>query len=115
MTNAPSNWHFISVSFDPEFDTPEVLRNYGNGYHYDSAHWTFLTGPPAQIAELARAAGVEYEADGGIINHNFRTLIINAQGHLQMIFPTTGDLSGQIVTEILKAAAVPPLSQAGSH
>ena len=104
MTNAPMNWHFISVSFDPEFDTPEVLRNYGDSYHYDPAHWSFLTGPPDKIAELARAAGVEYTADGGTINHNFRTLIVNAQGHLQMVFPTTGDLSDQIVSEILKAS-----------
>ena len=108
MTNAPTNWHFISVSFDPEFDTPEVLQNYGNSYHYDPAHWSFLTGPPDKIAELARAAGVEYAATGGSINHNFRTLIVNAQGHLQMIFPTSGDLSDQIVSEILKAATVQP-------
>lgn len=104
MTNAPANWHFISVSFDPEFDTPEVLRNYGNSYRYDPTHWSFLTGPPDKIAELARGAGVEYTADGGTINHNFRTLIVNAQGHLQMVFPTTGDLSDQIVSEILKAS-----------
>ena len=111
MTNAPTNWHFISVSFDPEFDTPEVLRNYGNSYRYDPAHWSFLTGPPDKIAELARASGVEYEATGGTINHNFRTLIVNAQGHLQMIFPTSGDLSDQIVSEILKATASPQISQ----
>ena len=106
MTNGPANWHFVSISFDPEFDTPEVLRNYGKCYQYDPAHWSFLTGPPEKIAELARAAGVEYEASGGIINHNFRTLIVNADGHLQMIFPISGDLSDQIVSEMLKAAAV---------
>jgi protein SCO1 len=111
MTNAPTNWHFISVSFDPEYDTSGVLQNYGNSYHYDPAHWSFLTGPPDKIAELARAAGVEYTATGGTINHNFRTLIVNAQGHLQMIFPTSGDLSGQIVSEILKATTVPQVPQ----
>jgi protein SCO1/2 len=114
MTNGPANWHFISVSFDPEFDTPEMLRNYGKSYQYDPAHWSFLTGPPDKIAELARGAGVEYESSGGTINHNFRTLIVNAQGHLQMIFPTSGDLSSQIVSEILKATKIEnPLSVAG--
>lgn len=106
MTNGPANWHFISVSFDPEFDTPEMLRNYGRSYGYDPAHWSFLTGPADKIAALARASGVEYEESGGTINHNFRTLIVNAQGHLQMIFPTSGDLSDQIVSEILKAAKI---------
>jgi protein SCO1 len=113
MTNCPANWHFISVSFDPEFDTPETLRNYAKCYQYDPAHWSFLTGPRDKIAELAHDSGVEYEESGGTINHNFRTLIVNAQGHLQMVFPTSGDLSDQIVSEILKAAVVqPPVSVA---
>lgn len=115
MTNGPANWHFISVSFDPEFDTPETLRNYGKSYQYDPAHWSFFTGPPDKIAALARASGVDYEASVGIINHNFRTLIVNAQGHLQMVFPTSGDLSDQIVAEILKATKVQNTLSVAGH
>jgi protein SCO1/2 len=106
MTNAPGNWHFLSISFDTEFDTPQMLKAYGENYGYDPAHWSFLTGPSEKIAELARASGVTYESDNGIINHNFRTLIVNASGHLQMVFPTSGDLSDSIVDEIIKAAAL---------
>jgi protein SCO1/2 len=106
MTNAPTNWHFISVSFDPEFDTPQMLKNYGLGYGYDPAHWSFFTGPQDKIAELAHRVGVEYQTDNGTINHNFRTLIVDPEGRLQMVFPTSGDLSDQIASEILKAAAV---------
>lgn len=105
MTNAPANWHFLSISFDPQFDTPAMLKAYGESYGYDPAHWSFLTGPTDKIAELARDSGVNYASDNGLINHNFRTLIVNAAGHLQMVFPTSGDLSDQIVAEILKAAA----------
>jgi protein SCO1 len=106
MTNAPANWHFLSISFDPESDTPAMLRAYGGSYHYDPNHWSFLTGPPDKIAELAKACGVEYSPDAGAINHNFRTLIVDAAGHLQMVFPTTGNLSDSIVEQMLKAAAV---------
>jgi protein SCO1/2 len=106
MPNAPANWHFISVSFDPAFDTPEMLRHYGQSYGYDPTHWSFFTGPSDKIAALAHGAGIQYEADDGTINHNFRTLIVDTQGHLQMVFPTSGDLSDQIVSEIIKAAAV---------
>ena len=108
MTNAPTNWHFISVSFDPQFDTPPLLKSYGQGYGYDPAHWSFFTGPQDKIAALARGVGVTYETDNGTINHNFRTLIVDPNGHLQMVFPTSGDLSDQIVSEILKAAAIRP-------
>lgn len=117
MTNAPANWHFVSVSFDPEFDTPQMLKSYGEGYDYDPKHWSFFTGPPKQIAELAQACGVNYSPDNGTINHNFRTLIVDASGHLQMVFPTSGDLSDQIASEIIKAAAVTnePAAQNQNH
>jgi protein SCO1 len=113
MAGGPTNWHFLSVTFDPEFDTPSVLRAYGERYQHDPKSWSFLTGPKAQIGELAGASDVKYEAASGFINHNFRTLIIDAAGHLQMVFPMGGNLSDAIVAEVLKAAAVtnrPPAS-----
>jgi protein SCO1 len=105
MTNAPTNWHFISVSFDPQADTPQILKSYGQRYEYDPSHWSFFTGPQDKIAQLAQGSGIKYELDAGTINHNFRTLIIDPEGHLQMVFPVSGDLSDQIVSEILKATA----------
>ena len=113
MSNAPTNWHFLSVSFDPEFDTPEVLKAYGQSYQYDPKHWSFLTGPPDKIAGLAQASGVRYESDNGLINHDFRTLIVDGNGHLQTVFPMSGDFSDSIVAEIIKAAAV--TNQAGGR
>ena len=104
MTNAPGNWHFLSITFDPEFDSPAMLKTYGESYGYDPAHWSFLTGPADKIGELARQSGVTYESDAGTINHNFRTLIVDTSGHLQMVFPTGGNLSDAIVDEIIKAA-----------
>jgi protein SCO1 len=105
MANAPTNWHFLSISFDTEFDSPATLKAYGESYQYDPRHWSFLTGAPDKISELARSCGVTYKSDAGTINHNFRTLIVDATGHLQMVFPTSGDLSDAIVNEIIKAAA----------
>jgi len=104
LPNAPTNWHFLSISFDPAFDTPSRLKAYGELYNYDPAHWSFVTGPADKIHALAAQADVQFESDGAFISHNFRTLIVDALGHLQMVFPTSGDLSDQIVAEILKAA-----------
>ena len=105
LPNAPTNWHFLSVSFDPTFDTPEVLKAYGDRYHYDPNHWSFLTGPADKIAELARSSDVVVKPEGGFYDHTFRTLIIDAKGELQMSFPVGGNLSDAIVGEILKGAA----------
>ncbi len=104
--NAPTNWHFLSFSFDTEFDTPAVLKAYAERYQYDPRHWTFLTGPADKMADLAAQSDVKFERDGGFFSHNFRTLIVDAAGHLQMVFPIGGDLSDALVSEILKAAAV---------
>jgi protein SCO1/2 len=122
LKDGPTNWHFLSVSFDTKYDTVPVLKAYAEAYHYDPAHWSFLTGPADQIGELARLSDVKFDADGGLFNHNFRTLIIDAAGHLQMSFPIGGNLSNAIVEEIRKAAAVtnagdspePPRGQ-GAH
>jgi protein SCO1 len=113
MTNAPANWHFISFTFDPDYDTPDVLKNYGKLYDYDSAHWSFLTGSSEKIAELTRLSEVKVEFDNGLINHNFRTLVVDAAGHLQTVFPISGDFSDSIVAEMLKAVAAtnPPVSK----
>ncbi len=105
LPQAPTNWHFLSVSFDPAFDTPPVLKAYAERYQYDCRHWSFITGPREEISELARLSNVQFEPDGGLFNHNFRTMIIDASGQLQMIFPTGGDLSEAIVSEVLKAAS----------
>jgi len=106
MPDAPTNWHLVSVTFDPDFDTPERLKNYGASYQYDPKHWTFLTGTPENLAAFSRVAGIELQPEAGTINHNFRTLIIDATGNLQMIFPTSGDLSDQIAAQLLKGMTV---------
>jgi protein SCO1/2 len=104
MENAPVNWRLLSVTFDPSHDTPEVLKAYAENYGYDAEHWSFLTGPKDKIAELARACDVTFDPDNGLFNHNFRTLIIDASNHLQMVFPTSGDISESMVRELIKAA-----------
>jgi protein SCO1/2 len=106
LPQAPTNWHFLSITFDPEFDTPPVLKAYAQTYKYNPRHWSFLTGPADKVAEFARLSDVNFSPEGSLFNHNFRTLIINAAGDLQMAFPTGGDLADAIVDEILKAASV---------
>jgi protein SCO1 len=101
--NAPTNWHLLSVTIDPQFDTPAALRNYAKRYQHDPAHWSFLTGPVDKITELAKESGVTFKPDQGVFDHNFRTLIIGPDGKLQMSFPIGGNISDGIVSELLKA------------
>src|SRR5713226_3794771 len=54
---------FISITTDPERDTPDVLKAYGPAHGLDSVNWVFLTsGPakPAETRELAKRYGLKF-------------------------------------------------------
>jgi protein SCO1/2 len=103
LPDGPTNFHFLSISFDP-VDTPALLRSYARQYRYDSNHWSFVTGNHQQILELARGFGVGVTKEGSLYNHNFSTVIFDAAGRLQNMWPIGGDMTDQIVAEINKAA-----------
>ncbi|MFO1477048.1 MAG: SCO family protein [Verrucomicrobiota bacterium] len=109
----PTNWHFLSVTFDPDFDTPDVLLSYARRYAYDPRHWSFLTGSREQVLELARLSGVEIDNSAGLMNHNFRTLVTDPSGTLRVSFPFGGDLSTPLAAEVRKALGAPAQSLAG--
>lgn len=106
LPNAPTNWHLLSFTIDPAFDTPKILKSYAERYQYDPARWSFLTGPSEQITELVKQSGVTVEPGAGLFTHNFRTLIIAPNGQLQASIPIGGPISDGIVAEMLKAMGV---------
>ena len=55
LPGAPANWHLLSISFDTEFDSPQMLKAYGNSYQSDPQHWSFLTGPAASIISVRKS------------------------------------------------------------
>jgi protein SCO1/2 len=78
-------WHLMSVSFDPKFDRPAVLKRYAAEYGADFSTWDFLTDPDTSgpaIRRLADGLGLEYSEDGGLIDHNLRTILIDPEGKL---------------------------------
>ena len=45
--------HFVSLTTDPEYDTPAVLKRYADEHRSDPGRWHFLTGPKKDIVEVA--------------------------------------------------------------
>lgn len=78
----PGKCHLLSVSIDPKFDRPEVLKGYGALYGANSQSWSFATGTEEQINEVASSFGLVYEPEGGMISHNLRTALISPDGRL---------------------------------
>ena len=60
MSNVPTNWHLLTISFDPRFDTPAVLKGYATNYGYDPNHWTFATGELIDITAIGEQFGLMF-------------------------------------------------------
>jgi protein SCO1/2 len=68
---------FVAATFDPEHDTPAVLRAYSVKLDLDPAHWTLLRGTPEDTLELAVLLGVKYrrEPQVGFAHSNLLTVL----------------------------------------
>lgn len=76
---------FVSITVDPERDTPEMLKLYAQMHGANLAGWSFVTGPPAAIRDVTRRYGV-FASDSatGDIDHTFLTSIIDQRGFLRV-------------------------------
>jgi protein SCO1 len=76
---------FLSISVDPEHDTPEVLTEYAEALGANLAGWSFLTGEPAAIREVAHRYGVAVApAADGQVDHTLLTTLIDRQGTMRV-------------------------------
>ena len=83
--------HLLSISFDPEYDTPKVLRSYGaahtGNYSQETfAHWEFASGSPDEVKGIAQFFGLRYFQETGQIVHSLRTAIIMPDGKLFKLY-----------------------------
>ena len=108
-TPALADVRLLSVSFDPEFDTPATLKAHAQMLGADPAVWKFVTATPAEMTTLTRRFGVfvERDADKTIaITHNLRTAVIDPDGKVVTVHSGTDWTPAQLVAD-LKAAPAP--------
>jgi protein SCO1/2 len=93
---------FLSVTVDPDYDTPAVLGDYARRWNADPATWRFLTG---DVTTLAAALGEVYWLDEGSIGHNSMTSIFGRDGKLAAMVEGAGyrvDQLGDLITRQLE-------------
>lgn len=103
-----ADWHLLSISFDPEHDTPARLLDYARPYLGDGAQWTFATGEPADIQKLGEAFGLMVARNGEQIDHSLRTVVVDATGRVQKIFVGNGWQSAELLDEMRRAMNAKP-------
>jgi protein SCO1/2 len=76
---------FLSISVDPEHDTPAVLKEYAEALGAKLEGWSFLTGTPAAVREVAHRYGVAVgPAADGQVDHTLLTTLVDRQGVMRV-------------------------------
>jgi protein SCO1/2 len=103
--------HLLSISFDPTYDTPKVLRSYGEAYvgHLTKdtfAHWDFAAPQEDNLAALTQFFNVGVtRGDGQSINHSLSTVLIGKDGKVAAWYSSNDWQPTDVVQQVRQAAA----------
>lgn len=96
----------VSVTIDPEYDTPAVLLKHATSLKTDPAVWTWLTGSREQVDTFASQFGVSIvreQADPSELVHNLRTAVLDGNGRLITILTGNEWTPSKLLAEIRNA------------
>ena len=104
--------HLLSITIDPDYDDPKVLRSYGAAHteRYENEtflHWEFATGTGDQIKEIAQYFGLQYFPEKDQIIHALRTVILNPDGKVAKVYTGNEWKTEDVVAELKKIVAKP--------
>lgn len=84
-----TNLRFLSVSVDPQRDTPDALTEYATKFNADSEQWMFLTGPKAEVDRMLTELKLGTSED--IAQHTSRLVLIDGRGEVRGYYQGTDD------------------------
>lgn len=107
--DAPTNWQFLSISFDPDFDQPDKLSNYATYYRQaDADRWLFAVADTNTLARLAPSLDLKIARENDSISHNLRTVVLDAQGHIARQFDGNRWTAKELADAMLETAQKNP-------
>jgi protein SCO1 len=100
---APKQWRLLTISFDPEHDTPAVLKAYAAQQGSDPERWLFATGAREELDALTEQFGLSYGRLGDTFDHNLRTVVVDPEGRIKRILIGNEWQPADLVAEIVAA------------
>jgi protein SCO1/2 len=91
---------FLSISFDPEHDTPQRLAAYAATFTHDTENWRFATGTPDEVARLTSACSVYVQTEGGTISHGLCTALVGPRGVIRKIWRGNSWTTAEVIEAI---------------
>jgi protein SCO1/2 len=92
--------HLLSISVDPAYDTPKILREYGALHTSDFERWEFASGAEDEVKKAATYFGLEYWQEEGQIIHSLRTAVIAPDGKLVKLYTGNGWRPADVLSEL---------------
>ncbi|MGA7155321.1 MAG: SCO family protein [Acidobacteriaceae bacterium] len=103
--------HLLSVSFDPTYDTPKVLRSYGEAYtgNYTNEtfkHWEFAAPSVAELPKMEQFFDIGVTpGQNGTLQHSLSTVVIGKDGKIFAYYPTNDWTTAEVLAQIHSAAS----------
>jgi len=107
-TPALADVRLLTVTLDPDFDRPAILKAHARRREADPAIWTFLTGDPTEVNKFAAQFGLYVEhnpQDAVNITHNLRTAVIDPEGRLVTAHSGNSWTPAELVVDLSAAPA----------
>ena len=93
--------HLLSITVDPEIDTPPVLKEYARKYGANFASWAFLTGSRSALEQTWNDFGVvAVRGSKGDIDHTAMTILLDPQGRQRLQYIGFGWLEEDVIRDI---------------
>lgn len=92
----------LTISFDTEYDTPSILRDYAGRYMNptDFDEWVFAAGSPDEIKEITGYFGLTYYKESDQIIHSLVTALIAPDGRLKHLYLNNEWTPSEILAEL---------------
>jgi protein SCO1/2 len=90
----------LSITLDPDFDTPQVLKEHSAHLHVDPDVWNLATSDSKEIDALTQAFSVYRQAEGGTISHGLATALIDEDGKIDKVWRGNGWKPAEVIEEI---------------
>lgn len=113
----PEEVQFVTITFDPERDTPSRLTEYQSSFNLEDTPWQFLTGTPTTIDSLMSRMDIHHEiqppadsaeADSSdyLMVHSNRITLMDGQGRVRAEYPGSRVPPENVIEDLQKMASL---------
>jgi protein SCO1/2 len=113
LSKAPAEYqatHLLSISLDPAYDTPPIMRTYGLNYLANDPkgfeHWDFVSTTPDDLNAVATAFGLEYFPQANLVPHSMNTILLATDGTVSRYWPGTDWNTSEVISALRQAIGV---------